>query len=171
MSNDSASPSRDRIVAVVPHADGDEVILHSAFGRALRIAMNKLATVASGSIAGMSLKGDDRVVSASLDHGDDLIVMHHQGFAKRVALTAYPTQERGGDGVASADPARPATYPVGGVAFAFVGVNGATVSLFSRRGHLSEKKTRTFRRGDQVAGSRRMFEFDIVDDIAGVIAQ
>ena len=62
-------PDGDRVVAVVAHGDGDEILLHSAHGRTLRFDAGKVRPVksaAAGGVAGMNLDRGDRVVAAGV---------------------------------------------------------------------------------------------------------
>lgn len=164
-------PDGDRIIAVVGHAEGDEIIMASAHGQALRIESDKLRPVATGSaggVAGMGLKGDDRIVSACLDHGEDLITVHAQGFAKKVPMTEYPTKGRGGGGVASSDPKKPTRDPAGEVAFSAPVIEGASLVFYSERGQVFSLDAASLAPVGRAVVAKRAIEVGPGDALAGV---
>ena len=88
-------PDGDAIIQVVPHNEGDQIVCSTIFGQALRIEAGKIRAVASGAaggVAGMTLHGDDEIIWATRADGDDLVVIHETGFAKRVPLAEYPVK-------------------------------------------------------------------------------
>ncbi len=109
-------PSGDRLVAVVAHAEGAEILIATASGKVLRAAMQPIRPVKSasaGGVAGIKLAAGDRVVGACLAGDGDLYVAHESGFGKRVPLVDIPTKGRGGGGVALAAPDKPSKDPAG----------------------------------------------------------
>jgi DNA gyrase subunit A len=114
-----ALPDGDRLVAVVPHEEADEVLLATAQGRVLRTAAKPLRPVKSasaGGVAGMRIAPDDRVAMACAVGSGELLVLHEGGAGKRVDLADVPAKGRGGGGVALAAPDKPAREPAGQVA-------------------------------------------------------
>ena len=114
-----ALPDGDRLVAVVPHDEGDDLLLATADGKVLRTAAKPLRAVKSasaGGVAGMKLAPGDRIVSACAVTPGDLHVAHESGFGKRVSIADIPSKGRGGGGVALAAPDKPTKEPAGPVA-------------------------------------------------------
>lgn len=131
-------PLLDRLVAVVPHRADDELLISTAGGKLLRLELGlvrPILTGDAGGVAGIALTEGDRVVSACRAEGDELLVLHESGAAKRVPLAEYPVKGRGTGGVASAHVDRPTRQPAGEVVLA-VAVNGRPLSFFTERGWL-----------------------------------
>ena len=92
----------DRLVAARAAGDGDDAILVSSDGRAIRFAVDTLrvASRSSGGVRGMRLRGEAVVVGLAIDgDGADLLVVSERGFGKRTPLGEYQTKGRGGQGV------------------------------------------------------------------------
>lgn len=130
----------DRIVAVVPHTgEGAEAIIATRQGKALRIELDKIRPVqtgGAGGVAGIKLAAGDRVASAVLAEGEELLTVHVSGMAKRVPLAEYPVKGRGTGGVQSADPSKPTRNPAGDVAFVATLTGGEPLTLVTDRGNL-----------------------------------
>jgi DNA gyrase subunit A len=85
---------------------GDDVLLISAQGRAMRFSVDdlRLASRTSGGVRGMRFDADDSLVSLNLVHPDDqgeLLIVTEKGFGKRTPLAEYPRHHRGGSGIAT----------------------------------------------------------------------
>jgi DNA gyrase subunit A len=83
---------------------GDDVLLISAQGRAMRFCVNdlRLASRTSGGVRGMRLDEDDSLVSLNLlrpDEQGELLIVTEKGFGKRTPLEEYPRYHRGGIGI------------------------------------------------------------------------
>ncbi|MEY4227179.1 MAG: hypothetical protein RL190_1936, partial [Actinomycetota bacterium] len=114
-----ALPDGDRLVAVVPHDEGDDLLLATASGKVLRTAAKPIRPVkgaAAGGVAGMRLAPGDRIVSACAVGPGDLVVLHEGGHGKRVDLADVPAKGRGTGGVQLASPDKPSKEPAGPVA-------------------------------------------------------
>jgi DNA gyrase subunit A len=113
-------PDGDRIVAVVAHGEDDEIVIGKANGQVLRIEtgtkLRPVATAAAGTVAGVKLDADDRVVSAAVATGEFLLSLHESGRALRVRLGEYPVKGRATAGVQSVLVDRPARDPAGSLA-------------------------------------------------------
>ena len=73
-----ALPDGDRLVAVVPHDEGDELLLATAEGKVLRTAAKPIRVVKSasaGGVAGMRIAPGDRIVAACAVRTGDLVVL------------------------------------------------------------------------------------------------
>ncbi len=92
----------DSLVSARSAADGDDALLVSSDGRAMRFAVGKLrvASRSSGGVRGLRLHDDARVIALVADcDGEQLLVVSEQGSGKRTELTEYPTKGRGGGGM------------------------------------------------------------------------
>jgi DNA gyrase subunit A len=97
-------PLGDQLIAVQAAADGDDVLLVSSDGQAIRFAVDTLrvASRASGGVRGMRLDADARVIALVVaNDGEDLLVVSENGIGKRTPMADYPRKGRGGQGVVS----------------------------------------------------------------------
>jgi len=92
----------DRLVSAHLAEDGQQVLLVTAEGKALRFPVGELraASRQSGGVRGVRLGRGDRVVAMEVVGGDgDLLVVTARGYGKRTPLSQYPVHHRGGQGV------------------------------------------------------------------------
>src|SRR4051795_4487978 len=92
----------DELVAVRHISPGDDVLLVSRKGQAMRFAEKDARTMgrATEGVRGMTLRAGDEVISAAVAHDDaDLLVVTENGFGKRTRVSEYPKKGRGGMGV------------------------------------------------------------------------
>jgi len=100
----------DDELAWVQLAEGNEdVVLVTSDGRAIRFPQDNVRAMGrpAAGVRGIDLRPDDTVVAmglASRDTDCDLLVVTEQGYGKRSPLVEYPTQRRGGGGVATIKP-------------------------------------------------------------------
>lgn len=99
----------DRLGWVRHTTGGDEVILTTAHGSAIRFAEKDVRPMgrAAAGVLGMRLEGDDLVVGASVipaksEKGFCLLAVMANGYGKRTSLTQYKQQKRGGRGILTA---------------------------------------------------------------------
>jgi DNA gyrase subunit A len=132
----------DRIAVVVPHGEDDEIVIGKAFGQVLRIEtgakLRPVATAAAGTVAGVKVDPDDRVVSAALTTGDFLLSLHESGRALRVRLEEYPVKGRATAGVQSVVTDRPARDPAGPLALITPLSQTAVTVVFTDKGSFYE---------------------------------
>jgi len=136
----------DKLLAVLPHSDGAELMVVSQQGRVLRISLDALRPVKSGAagpVKLIKLADGDRVASACLTGGQSLAVFHKSGMAKQVPLADIPLKGRGGGGVALSSPDKPSRTPAGPVVlisiisasdFEVVLTDGQIISVFPAEG-------------------------------------
>jgi len=94
----------DELVSVRLAEEGDEVILVTEGGRALRFAVSALrvASRSSGGVRGIGLAPGDQVVGMDVAAANSfLVTITANGFGKRVPLAEYRAQRRGGNGLKS----------------------------------------------------------------------
>jgi DNA gyrase subunit A len=95
----------DKVVSVFPGWDEFELLLVTAAGQGIRFAEEEVRPVgrSAGSMRGIRLKGDDRVVGGCAVAHEEVVVLATQaGYAKRTAVDEFPVQARGGAGVKAA---------------------------------------------------------------------
>ncbi len=102
-------PEGDAICAALATRDGEEVLLVTAEGKAIRFPVDAVRPqgLAATGMRGMTLQGADLVVAADLARARaELVLVTAHGFAKRTALGEFPAQGRGGQGALAADPTK-----------------------------------------------------------------
>ena len=124
----------DQVVSVYPGWDDFEVLLVTAAGQGIRFAEGEVRPVGrgAGSMRGIKVKGDDRVVGGcAVAHEEIVVIATDAGYAKRTSVDEFPVQARGGSGLKAAkiDKARGAVVAVAPAtdAVAFVTKDSAVV--------------------------------------------
>jgi DNA gyrase subunit A len=151
-------PAGDRVVAVVAHGEDDDILIAKALGQVLRIEtgskLRPVATAAAGTVAGVKVDSDDRVVSALVAEGTSVLSLHDSGRALRVPLDDYPIKGRATAGVQSVLTDRPARDPAGPLALVAALASRSSVTVFTDKGsyhELSEKSVVRSRRAGNSA--------------------
>jgi len=123
----------DELVGVRHSAGGDDVLLVSKLGQAIRFSekdVRPMGRDASG-VQGMRLRGDDEVISVAIAADDaELLVVTENGYGKRTRVSEYPRKGRGGMGVKTVQ----LTEARGSLAGARVVRDGYQVMLISTGG-------------------------------------
>ncbi len=123
----------DELVAVRHCSRGDDVLLVSRNGQAIRFAESEARAMgrATEGVRGMQLRGDDEVIAAEIARDDaDLLVVTENGYGKRTRVSEYPRKGRGGLGVKTVQ----LTEARGRLAGARVVRDGYQVMLISNAG-------------------------------------
>ncbi len=92
----------DELVAVRHCSTGDDILLVSRKGQAIRFSEADARAMgrATEGVRGMTLRGDDEVIAAEIARDDsDLLVVTENGYGKRTRVSEYPRKGRGGMGV------------------------------------------------------------------------
>jgi len=95
----------DELLAVRPVDKGDEIIMSSQLGQAIRFKETDIREMgrAAAGVRGMKLKKGDKVVGAEVVKKEmangDYLVMSENGYGKRTKLKEYKIQKRGGSGI------------------------------------------------------------------------
>jgi DNA gyrase subunit A len=101
--------SDDRLVAAHLTAAEDSISIVTSKGQSIRFeeAETRAMGRTAGGVRGMSLKGDDHIVSAEVVNADpknaELLIIMANGYGKKTPLTEYKIQGRGGSGIKTAD--------------------------------------------------------------------
>jgi DNA gyrase subunit A len=124
----------DKVVSVFPGWDDYELLLVTAAGQGIRFAESEVRPVgrSAGSMRGIKLKGEDRVIGGcAVAHEEFVVIATEAAYAKRTPVDEFPVQARGGSGLKAAkiDKARGAVVAVtlADEAVAFVTKDGAVV--------------------------------------------
>lgn len=94
----------DRVVGAALTSGGEDLLLVSAEGRAIRFSEEEVRPqgLPATGMRGMALQEGDRLIALErVQAGNDLLIVTEWGFAKRTALEEYPIQGRGGQGTAT----------------------------------------------------------------------
>ena len=124
----------DRVVSVFPGWDDFELLLVTAGGQGIRFLEAEVRPVgrSAGSMRGIKVKGEDRVVGGcAVAHEEIVVLATEAGYAKRTDVDEFPVQARGGSGLKAAkiDRARGAVVAIAPAtdAIAFVTKDAAVV--------------------------------------------
>ncbi len=123
----------DELVAVRHASGGDDILLVSRKGQAIRFseADARATGRATEGVRGMTLRGEDVVIAAEIARDDaDLLVVTENGYGKRTRVSEYPLKGRGGMGVQTVK----LTEARGALAGARVVRDGSQVMLISNGG-------------------------------------
>ncbi|MGG4396743.1 DNA gyrase subunit A [Paenibacillus thiaminolyticus] len=95
----------DEVLTVMPSDGSHDLMLVTKLGMSIRFAEEEVSLMgrAAGGVRGIQLKEDDEVAAALQVIGDEgeITVMSDLGWGKRSLLLDYPTQGRGGKGIAT----------------------------------------------------------------------
>lgn len=95
----------DEVLTVLPSDGSHDLMLVTKLGMSIRFAEEEVSLMgrAAGGVRGIQLKEDDEVAAAIQVIGDEgeITVMSDLGWGKRSLLFDYPTQGRGGKGIAT----------------------------------------------------------------------
>ena len=93
----------DELIAVRTSSGSDEILISTKLGQAIRFNEDKVRSVGRNSmgVKGISLKGDDFVVSSEVikDSKTQILTITENGFGKRTEVEKYRLTSRGGKGV------------------------------------------------------------------------
>ncbi len=92
----------DKLIAAAELYEGQEILLATKGGKAIRFREDVVRTMgrASAGVRGVSLRGDDEVVSlVVVEPEKDILTVCENGYGKRTPVDQYPTKNRGGLGV------------------------------------------------------------------------
>ncbi len=94
----------DELIGAKMARTGDDVLLVTALGQAIRFCVDdlRLASRTSGGVRGIRLGAGDTVVSFNLALDGELLIVTEYGFGKRTPIEDYPLHNRGGGGVITA---------------------------------------------------------------------
>ncbi len=97
--------SGDELIAALLVEKGDEIVLASATGQAIRFKESDIRTMGrtAGGVRGMKLGKDDVIVGADVirkgDKSAEILVVSKNGYGKTTPSKEYKTQKRGGSGI------------------------------------------------------------------------
>ncbi len=154
--------------ARLTHA-GDEIIMVSEGGQALRFAVDKVRASgrAAGGVAGMKLSGRDKVASMEVIEPDGyLVLVTAQGFGKRTPLAEYPVKGRATGGVATISKA--ALEKTGLISAARVVQEADDLTLISANGMVLRMKVSEVREAGRATRGVRLMEIKEGDKLASL---
>ena len=127
----------DKLVYVGIVTEKDNILLVSKSGRGIRFHVQDVRQMGRSArgVRGMLLDGsEDKVVAATTISPDDiyLLIVMEKGYGKRVLISEFPIQRRGGKGLIAAK----ISEKTGKIADAITLKNGEPVILVSKRGKI-----------------------------------
>ena len=161
----------DELVAVRHCSPGDDILLVSRKGQAIRFSESDARAMgrATEGVRGMTLRGEDEVIAAEIARDDsDLLVVTENGYGKRTRVSEYPRKGRGGMGVKTVQ----LTEARGQLAGARVVRDGYQVMLISTGGTVIKMPVEDVKRlGRSTQGVivMRLREGEIVSSLAPVV--
>ncbi len=165
--------SNDRIVMADVSDGKQSVMLFTQNGKAIKFAEETVNPQASGSATGVAAmkvgKGDAIIAGAVVPAAEKnyaVVLVSEHGWAKRIPLTEFPTQGRGGQGVQSLK-ITPAT---GKVAAATVAPVKGMVNIMSGKGLRHHLAVADFPKANRVNRGKQIISFGADDTIAQAIA-
>ena len=130
----------DELIAVRTSSGSDEILISTKQGQAIRFNEDKVRSVGRNSmgVKGISLKGDDFVVSSEVikDSKTQILTITENGFGKRTEVEKYRLTSRGGKGVTTLK----ITEKTGKIVNAFQVDNETDVILLSSVGKANRLK-------------------------------
>ncbi len=132
--------NNDELIAVRTSSGSDEILISTKLGQAIRFNEDKVRSVGRNSmgVKGISLKGDDFVVSSEVikDSKTQILTITENGFGKRTEVEKYRLTSRGGKGVTTLK----ITEKTGKIVNAFQVDNETDVILLSSVGKANRLK-------------------------------
>lgn len=130
---------KDAVAFATTTYDADDALIVTAAGKVLRFPASELRPAGrpAGAVKGISMARGDRPVAAlaipqGVDETTDLVLAPQGGQARRVSLTEYRTQGRGGMGVAASK----LDAATGGLAGAVLADESTTVAVSASSGEV-----------------------------------
>jgi DNA gyrase subunit A len=161
----------DELVGVRHVSEGDDVLLVSRKGQAIRFSEADARAMgrATEGVRGMTLRGEDEVIAAEIARDDsDLLVVTDNGFGKRTRVSEYPRKGRGGMGVKTVQ----LTEARGQLAGARIVRDGYQVMLISTGGTMIKipvEDVKRLGRSTQGVIVMRLRKEEIVSSLAPVV--
>ncbi len=150
-----------------------QVMLFTKNGKGIRFAEELVNPQAGGSATGVvavKLAKNDVIIAGSLapaeDKGYVVLIVSEQGWAKRIPLSEFPGQGRGGQGVQTLKIAA-ATGPV---VAATVAAEKSKVNIMSGKGRRHHLDVKQFAEANRVNRGKKLFDFGLDDTIARIVA-
>lgn len=158
----------DQVVAAGLTDDACQVMLFTKNGKAIKFAETDVNPQASGSATGVAAikvsKGDaiiSGVIVCGNEKGQSVLIVSEQGWAKRIPLTQFPTQGRGGQGVQTLK----TTSATGKVAAATVASNKSAANVISGQGKRHHLSVSDFPKNNRANRGEQMIDFGVDDTI------
>jgi DNA gyrase subunit A len=153
--------------------DKAEIIFFTAGGKAIRFTAGEVNPQATGSargVAGIKLGKEDSLIGGTViepDGTSQVVIVSQTGYGKRVALSEFPLQGRGGQGVQSLE----ITKVTGKVAAAAVTTEKTKVcDILSAKGIRHRLALETLPAADRRKRGEKLVDFGEDDVITAVVA-
>lgn len=158
----------DQVVAAALTDGSCQVLLFTKNGKVIKFeeeSVNPQASSSATGVAAIKVAKGDRIISGSIVCGDEkaysVLLVSEKGWAKRVSLTAFPTQGRGGQGVQTLK----ITPVTGKVAAASVGQNKSNANIISGQGRRHHLSVSEFPESNRVNRGEQIIDFGADDTV------
>ena len=147
------------------------VMLFTSNGKAIKFEEGSINPQASGSatgVAALKVSKGSSIIAGAITEGDEttqsVLIISDKGWAKRVLLTEFPTQGRGGQGVQTLK----ITPVTGKVAAAVIAENGGSANVISGKGRRFHLAVSDFPESNRVNRGTQFIDFGPDDVIQQV---
>ncbi|NGP56849.1 DNA gyrase subunit A [Paenibacillus thiaminolyticus] len=165
----------DEVLTVLPSDGSHDLMLVTKLGMSIRFAEEEVSLMgrAAGGVRGIQLKEDDEVAAALQVIGDEgeITVMSDLGWGKRSLLLDYPTQGRGGKGIATFEFKEGKRVKPNGSRLigAFFSKNAYPITFITDAGHAHTVLTEQAPLMDRKAHGRSLVPMDKGEEIAATV--
>ena len=165
----------DTLVSAHLAGKGDTVSIVTAKGQSIRFETDDVRETGrtAGGVRGMSVKKDDKIVSAEVISAGakdaSLLVIMSKGYGKRTKLSEYKVQGRGGSGIKTAA-VTAKTGEVIGARVVFGNVEGEELVVVSKKGQVIRTSVAGISLLSRATQGVRVMKLYTGDSIASMVA-
>jgi len=166
----------DKLVSAHLVSEGDSVSLVTSKGQSIRFDEGEtraMGRTAAG-VRGMSIKKDDRIVSAEAvsvaDKNASLLIIMANGYGKKTPMTEYKVQGRGGSGIKTADVTAKTGEIIGAKVLVGEAENEEEIVVISKKGQVIRTSTAEIPSLSRATQGVRIMKMREGDSIASMVA-
>lgn len=166
----------DRLVSASLSADEDTISIVTSKGQSIRFeeAETRAMGRTAAGVRGMTLKGDDRIVSAEVVRADakgaTLLIIMSNGYGKKTPLSEYKVQGRGGSGIKTADVTAKTGEIIGAKVLIGEEANEEEIVVISKKGQVIRTSTAEIPSLSRATQGVRIMKMREGDSIASMVA-
>lgn len=166
----------DKLVAAHLSSEGDSLSIVTAKGQSIRFDesdVRAMGRTAAG-VRGMSVKKDDRVVSAEVVSGNakkaSLLIIMGNGYGKQTPFSEYKVQGRGGSGIKTADVTAKTGEIIGAKVLTGDEENEEEIVVISKKGQVIRVEAKDIPSLSRATQGVRIMKMREGDNIASMVA-
>lgn len=158
---------RDALKWVKPVSEGDEIILASSNGQAIRFKEQEVRSTGrtTRGVKGMNLRKNDEIISMGIIDGDELLVISENGYGKKTNLKEYKVQKRGGRGIKTLNVNDKTGLVVSGMVLS---ENDKELVVTSAKGQVIRIKTSSISKMGRATQGIRLMRLGAEDKVASI---